>query len=463
LSASVVSNSCRLTIISATTRVDLAVPVQITVGELLALVVTNLGREAADQGAAEGGWILQRAGEPALNLSATVAASQLRDGDVLQLRTRATRLPEVAFDDVLDAVATGVLTRTARWQAVHTARAAAAFAAALLTFALASLVLIGPKWTEPAISAGVGAVLLVLAAVAVGRIYRRRGPGLTAGGFAIAYAAACGAMAVGGHHRIWDFGAPQVLVAAGAAALTAVVLVIALGDGVAGFVVVVVVGLLSAIGTAVASGTDLSGPATAAVVATAALAISPILPTLSFRLSRLPLPQIPTDAGDLRRDAGTVEAEQILGQAVRADQFLTGLVGGAALSIAGAAVIITGRGPSEYVLAVALGLVCLLRARLFTGRDQRFLLLFAGGAALLATAVAGVLDADGTGRLLAFAIPAAAAALLFLGLAVTLPGRRYAPPWSRSADIVESLLVLSIIPLALGVMGVYGAIRHAAS
>ncbi len=42
-----------------------------------------------------------------------------------------------------------------------------------------------------------------------------------------------------------------------------------------------------------------------------------------------------------------------------------------------------------------------------------------------------------------------------------LPGRRYAPPWSRTADILETLLVLSVIPLALAVMGVYGEIRLA--
>jgi hypothetical protein len=50
------------------------------------------------------------------------------------------------------------------------------------------------------------------------------------------------------------------------------------------------------------------------------------------------------------------------------------------------------------------------------------------------------------------------AAVLFAG-AVTLPGRRYAPPVSRAADLLESALVLSVIPLALAVMGVYGAAR----
>jgi type VII secretion integral membrane protein EccD len=463
LSASVVTNSCRLTVISSNLRVDLAVPVQISIAELLSLVVTNLGRETADQGAAEGGWVLQRAAEPPLDPSSSVAASQLRDGDVLHLRTRATRLPEVAFDDVLEAVASGVLTRTSRWQSIHTQRAAACLAAALLTFGLAVMLLLGPRWQSVSITAGAGAGLLILAAVAVGRAYRRRGPGLTAAGFAVAYAALAGASAVGGSHHIWEFGAPQVLVAACAAALAATVALIVIGTGFAGFVAVITVSLLTAIGTAVASGTTLSPAGTASVIATASLAISPLLPTLSFKLSRLPLPAIPTDAADLRRDTGTVDAQQILGQAVRADQFLTGLVGGVALAIAGSALLISGRGASENVLAIVLGAICLLRARLFSGRTQRALLLIAGGIALISVLVAGVLDAHGQARILGFAIPCVLVAVALFGLTITLPGRRYTPPWSRAADIVESLLVLSVIPLALGVMGVYGAIRVASS
>jgi type VII secretion integral membrane protein EccD len=459
VSASVVSNSCRLTVVSAALRVDLAVPVQLTIGELLSMVVASLGRETADQGIAEGGWVLQRAGESALNPSATVAASQLRDGDVLHLRTRATRLPELTFDDVLEAVATGVLTRTARWQPIHTARASAAFAAALLAYGLAIVLTGGPKWAVAATTAGVAAVLLILAAVAVGRVYHRRGPSLTVAGFALAYAAVSGAASVGGHHSLSEFGAPQILVAACASALAATILLVALADGVAGFVAVIVGCVLTAVGTAVASGTDLTIAGTAAVIATAALAISPVLPTLSFKLSRLPLPPIPTDAADLRRDTGTVDAQQILGQAVRADQFLTGLVAGVGLSIAGAAALNSGRGPSEYVLAGVLGVICLLRARLFTGRAQRSVLLVSGGVALVSLAVGGVLDTQGTTRLLAYAAPAVVLAVILSGLAVGLPERRYTPGWSRTADIVESMLVLSVIPLALAVMGVYGAIR----
>jgi type VII secretion integral membrane protein EccD len=340
---------------------------------------------------------------------------------------------------------------------------AVGFAAALLTYALVTALLIGPKWAPPAITAGAGAVLLMVAAAAVGRAYHRRGPALVAATFAVAFAAASGAMAVGGTHRVWSFGAPQLLVGTCAAALAATVALLALGAGVAGLVATVTAALLTAIGTAIASATTLSAVGTAAVVATAALAISPLLATLSFKLSRLPLPSIPTDAADLRRETGTIDANRILGQAVRADQVLTGLVGGVALAIAGAAVLLATGGVSERVLAVVLALICLLRARLFSGRGQRAFLLTAGGAALLAVLVAGVADQHGLARLMAFAIPAVAAAIVLFALAVALPGRRYAPPWSRSADIVESLLVLSVIPLALAVMGVYGAIRVASS
>ena len=258
------------------------------------------------------------------------------------------------------------------------------------------------------------------------------------------------------------FGAPQLLVGISVALLVAVVLLIVLADGLAGFVAVTALTLLGAVGTAVATGFDLRPAATAGVIAAVGLAFSPFLPTLSFRLSRLPLPVIPLDAADLRRDTGTVDARQILGQAVRADQFLTGLVGGVSLAIAGSAAVMAGQGVSEEILAVVLGVICMLRARLFTGRGQRVLLLVSGGVALAAEVVAGSVDAHGTVRLLAFAVPAALVGLVLVGLTVVLPGRRYAPPVARAADVIESLLVLSVIPLALGVMGVYGAVRQLA-
>src|SRR5438309_17207 len=102
------------------------------IADLLANLVAGLGADAADDGARQGGWILQRAAERPLDPSSNLAASRIRDGDILYLRTRSTQLPELAFDDVLDAVASGVRSRTARWQDAHTAVAAVTCASAAL-------------------------------------------------------------------------------------------------------------------------------------------------------------------------------------------------------------------------------------------------------------------------------------------------------------------------------------------
>lgn len=463
MSASVVANTCRITVISASLRADLAVPVHIPVAELLATVVSSLGREVADEGAASGGWVLQRAAEPPLDPAMTLAASQIRDGDILHLRTRATQLPEVAFDDVLDAVATGVLTRTARWRPELTTAAAAVVACAALLVGLLAILATGPRWGVAAVAAGATALLLVLAALAVGRSYHRRGTALVAASAGIAYAAVAGACALGGDHSPSAFGAPQFLVAAAAAVLAATVAILTLGSGLPGFTAIVCAGLLTAAGTGVASGTSLSPAGTAALVAGAALACSPLLPMLSFTLARLPLPAIPSDAADLRRDTGRIDSAHILRQAGVADQFLTGLVAGTATAVAGSAMLLAGGDGSARALALVLAAICLLRARLFTGRGQRAMLLAAGVLGLGAVGIERLVTLHGTTRIIAVAVPAVVLGLLMFAAAVVLPERRHAPPWGRAADIVESLLVLSVIPLALAVMGVYGSIRVAVS
>jgi type VII secretion integral membrane protein EccD len=461
LSSSVVSNTCRITVISSEFRADLAVPVHIPVAELLATLVSSLGRQVADEGAASGGWILQRAAEPALDPAATLAASQIRDGDILHLRTRATQLPEIAFDDVLDAVATGVLTRTARWKAPDTASSSVALGAAVLLIALLSTLASGPKWVAPTVTAGVAGALLLAASITLARAYRQRVGALVAASAATAFAAAAGAMAVGGTNRLVEFGAAQTLLAACAALFVAVILILTVGSGVSGLTTVITLSLLAAIGTGVDSGTSLGTAGTSALIAAIGLAISPVLPMLAFRLSRLPLPTIPSDATDLRRDEGTVDAAQILRQATLADQFLGGLLGGVALATGGSSVLLAAGSVSARILAAVLGVICLLRGRLFAGRAQRVWLLAAGAVALASVLVFRAAALDPNARILAISGPAVILAIILFAMAVVLPGHRYAPPWSRTADIIESLLVLSVIPLALAVMGVYGAVRTA--
>ena len=461
--ASVMSSTCRLTVITPKWRVDLAVPVDIPISDLLATLVRSMGPELADDGAAHGGWVLQQLGKPPLDPSATLSSAQVRDGDVLRLRPGSGQLPELAFDDVLDAVATGINERTPRWRPQHTVRACVLFASAALLFALLTALLTGPKWTASAVAAGLTAVVLLGAAVALGRAFAQRAAGVTAASFAIAFAAVSGATALGDSHRVWEFGATQLLPALCAAVLAAVLALSLLGTGVTIFVAVIAAGVLGAIGTGASNIASLGAYGAAALVAAITLACSPFLPMLAFRLSRLPLPSIPSSADDLRRDMSRVEGATVLNQAVRADQYLTGVTSATAITIAASAALLATGGVSEQVLAGVLGAILLLRARLFSGRGQRSAMLIGGGVAGLALLVKGATATHDMTRVLTFVVPAVVLAVVFFVLAVALPERRLAPTWARFADLAESLLILSVVPIALGVIGVYGAVRNLSS
>jgi type VII secretion integral membrane protein EccD len=458
----VVTSTVRLTILAQRLRVDLAVPTDVAVAELTATIVSGLGTSTADVGVDQGGWVLQRLGEAPLDPSLTLAALQIRDGETLRLAPQSGQLAEFAYDDVLDAVASGV-NSTPRWGPTHTRRALLITAAAALGFTQIAAILSGPTWLLPALLLGVLAVLLLVSAGLFAHSASQPRSALLAGALATAAAVGAAASGTGGHDRVWQFGAVQGLPAAGAAVLVAVLALVITGTGVSLFVGVIVAGLLAAIGAAAVDVTSLTAAATGGLVAGVALMFSPFLAILSFRLSRLELPLVPANAEDLRRDDGTVNSLVVLRQAARADQFLTGLVSGVAIAIAACAVLLASSDTTGKALATVLALVVLLRARLYTGRGQRGALLIGGLVALLAVATSIAVQLDPTPRLLALAIPAVLLSVVVFLLSDWLPGRRLAPPWGRAADLLESALVLAVIPLALAVMGVYGAIKDLTS
>ncbi|MBD3915527.1 type VII secretion integral membrane protein EccD [Nocardioides hwasunensis] len=439
---------------------DLAVPLELTVAELMSSLVETLGSDVADQGAAAGGFVLQRSGETALDPSMTLRAAQVRDGEMLHLRMQVGQMPEVAYDDVLEAVADGVLTRSKRWTEEDTARACSWLAALCVGFVLGSCLLAGPSWAAPAAVSGGLALLLVGVSVVLGRAFDRPGTSLVAAGFAIASAFAGGAMAFGGRLTVVSFGADQLLPAAAAAVLVAAVCRVLLPRGVAGFTATIGTGLLAVAGSLAAGVGGLDVAATAAFTAGVALLASPIIPVASFKMSRLNLPIVPTGADDLRAETASVDGTRVLRQAVMADQYMTGIVTALATILGGAAVLLADGDGVQTVLAGVLGGIAALRARLFTGRAQRLSLLLAGAVAGFAVLRAMATSFDTWSAQLALVLGVAILALAMFWLVVVLPGRRYAPPSSRAADIVEALLVLSVLPLILGIMGVYSRIRE---
>jgi type VII secretion integral membrane protein EccD len=225
------------------------------------------------------------------------------------------------------------------------------------------------------------------------------------------------------------------------------------GVGFAGIVGTICAGITLAF-----DGIEPAGVAAGAVVVV--IGLSALIPTLSFRLARVPLPSIPTSAEDLRSEATVIDGKALLRRAGSADRFATGLVAGIAL-VASAALLFLAFSPGKAgpSMAVVLSLSLLLRARIFRGRSQRSWMLVAGLGGL------GLLDIGlslrgSPAQTLTLVLPLVlAVAAIALTMAMWLPAHRPSPFWGRAGDIVDMIAIVALVPLALAVLGVYSKVR----
>jgi type VII secretion integral membrane protein EccD len=436
---------------------DLALPSDVPLADLVPTLLQLAGEELADEGAVHGGWALTRLGGQPLDGARTAAQLELRDGDMLYFTPRARTAPEVVFDDVVDAVATATNERAGRWRLANTRRFAVSFAvAALLGGALAVLFAGPPQLFSGMVGLGMGVLLLVGAAIA-SRAGGDSYAGTLFGLVALVYGGIGGLLILAGDRTLADLAAPHVLLAATALVVHSSIATVAVGDGAPFFLATAVVGTAIGLGAGVCLlfGTGPAGAA--AVIGAGTFAAVPALPLLAYRLARLPIPSIPTGPDDLKADAETVDGHRTLLLSDRADRFLTSLVGMVAAVVLGAVLLVAiAGGVPGAILATVLSLLLLLRARPFRGPAQRLPLLVAGAVGLGIAAVDVFANGSTLVRLGAVLGGAVAAAGISLGYGLAVAGRRISPLWGRLLDIMEIALIVSVVPLAAWVCGLYG-------
>src|SRR5256885_13295294 len=86
---------CRINIRAPDSRIELAVPTDVPLSDLLPEIIRHAGAGMPEAGLAHQGWVLQRLGDEPLDEDATLAAAGLHDGDTVYLRARADQLPPV--------------------------------------------------------------------------------------------------------------------------------------------------------------------------------------------------------------------------------------------------------------------------------------------------------------------------------------------------------------------------------
>ena len=437
----------RVTISTPRRRLDVALPEQVPVAELLPEVLRHAGDGLADDGERHGGWVLRRANGAALSAGQALSPQGVRDGELLFLLPARVGWDPPQYDDVVEAIADGAKRRGASWSPGATRVAGLAAAAVPLALGLAATVRSAPQRIAVAPAA---AVLLLVAGAVAARSRRDRVAGAVLGGYALPFAFVAGALPA----------APSLpaQALAGSAALLAASLfgAVAVAAHLRVFVAGGTVGLLGGL-AALAAVSGLS-PHGAAAVLLALLACGVgALPLVAIRLGRLPLPPAGPPGDGVTApgpDPGAVDAA-----VGRTEELLTGvLIGHAALTVASAVVLVGGGGLAGRLLVGVASAGLLLRARLFVALHHRVPLLAAGLAAA-ATLGAALLVTAGPEALIALAVGGTLVAVAAVAAGVSYADRPPSPYLGRAADVLDTALIVCVVPLACAVLDVYAAVR----
>ncbi|GFG73055.1 type VII secretion integral membrane protein EccD [Mycobacterium botniense] len=456
----------RVCIHAGVDRVDLAVPAAMPVATLIPAVVDILA--AADHRSpnppaapAATRYQLARPGVAPLDPSTTLAQNDIRDGTLLVLTCSSTEpTPAPAVDDTAEAMSTTLGAVTRSWTPNATRLTGAATAGWLACTGFVVLMrnmFVTSSSRHLFLTAGVAAVLSCVtwsASVLSYRAYRDKAVTLTLGLLGVGFSAVAGFFTVPGGPA-----APNLLLAATAAAVTSVLTVLVTGcsapcfASIACVAVVVAVGSVAAVTTAVPL-TVLSSAA--AVASLGLLEASARVSIVAAGLSPWP---------DLDADSAVPAADCLAAKAVRADSWLTTLTG-AFCWTAGAGAVATAVGVhgsgaprlGSVVFAIVVGAVLLLRARAQANTRRRVLLLSSAIATSSAAWVVAATAWPSYAPWIAAAPIMLAGAALFLGF--TAPTIAFSPVARFRVDLLEYLLWAAAIPLACWISGLYGTVRH---
>ncbi|GAA2809228.1 type VII secretion integral membrane protein EccD [Saccharopolyspora taberi] len=465
----------RVTVVAPTTRIDLALPADVSVADLLPMLL-DFAREATpDGGSRHGGWCLAKLGEDELDPSQTLASLGIVDGDMLQLRRRSDNPPPPLYDDVVDALAEAEPGSYRPWTK-ETAQKIGHISGALgLIAAAIGLGVAGPAGLlHPEIGSTLSMVYQIIAAVVgvavailatgVGSIVARA-HGAATTGTVIAAAGGLPMAFVGGFNIVPGSDlSPKLLLASALVLIFSSVSIMVIGAGIVTFIAAATVSAFGVISFIIATLVPADTVAPAGIAAGAAavgLAGISLLPRITIQLAKLPLPHVPGNAEDLKEDQGFPDYRQIEKQTGLAHRYMTGLIIGCGLTAAiGAVLSTTSMSIWGAAMSAVVSAVLLLRGRNYANGSQAVALLMCGLLAALGVTAGLIVQVALSPLWVAWVFPP----LLLLGIlalifGVVFPNRRFSPVQRRMVDILEAVLIALVLPLALGVMDLYMTVR----
>ncbi|MGW0855113.1 type VII secretion integral membrane protein EccD, partial [Streptomyces sp. NPDC002690] len=225
------------------------------------------------------------------------------------------------------------------------------------------------------------------------------------------------------------------------------------------FLSAAVVCVASSVSGAMMSVFDVPVDKAACAVAASLVAVGGFVPAVAFKLAGMRMPPLPNNPGQLQEGIDPYDSAEVGIRTELAGGWMIALYGSIGVICAGCLIPLVRRpNVPEALIVVVMSAILLLHGRGMVNVWQRLVLVVPGalGAALI-LAGAGAHLAPGDR-------PVYVAALLGLTavLAVvtwTVPGRRMLPYWGRAAELLQSTLAVSLLPLTLWAVGVFGELR----
>ncbi len=447
------SGLARVTIRAPRRRLDLAIPHQVPLVELLPEVLRRAGEVTPGTAGPGGGWVLRRGDGASLSGGVALAHQGVHDGDVLYLVPANLTWPAPDYDDVVEEIAAGARARSRTWNAATTRLFCLVVAGSILLRGLGMLLAAGAGGPRTGLATGGVAVVLLFAGTLLSRAVGDGVAGAVAAGCALPYAAVSGISMSGGSSGTAALSAispDQLVVGAAALLLASVVGAAVIGYGLRVFVAGMTVGLLAGLGGLL--GFVVSGPGAAAVLTVGAVGGIGLAPLIAVRLGRLPMPVVTAAPDQLAAEHRPTRPE-VLAAVIRADEILAGsLLGVAAVVVGCTAVLSATTGIAGRLLSVLASVALLLRGRLFPSLASRLPLLGGGLTGLAVTAWLGL-----AGELAHLVVAACGlvAVVVLLATAVTAHRRRASPYLARLAAVTDNVAVVALAPVACAVLDLY--------
>lgn len=453
VSGAVASGLVRVTVASGTRRVDLVLPGAIPVAELLPELARSVG--LLDPATVHGGYRVGTADGRRLAPDTGLILQGVEDGGLLTVTAGVDDPPPRVYDDVVEAMTDVVEHDLQPWRPASGRRTA--LMAAGLFLVLGAIALLVQRGSDLAAAAtALVALALCAGGIVLSRAQREPEAAVGVAWLGAGYAAAAGVMFAPQDTDLFA----EPLAYAGAGALVAgVVCVIGLGAGRTLVFPPVVVGALAlVVGLYLrSSGGDGFEPAPllTTVLALVVLAGS-VFPWLALGATSTRVDQLYSPA-DITADPDDIEPERVSADARIAHEILLAITGTVGLLLVLVAPLAVGLGVTGTLLAVDACLIVMLRTRQYRTGSEVLIGLGSGIAGLVVTALAVLSLHDAWRPTLAVLLAVVGAVLLAATLTPSVPSVRR----GRLGDVLESVALLTLLPLLVVAIGLFTQVREA--